>query len=99
MKLLFIQEYHVDLLSGAVGEIVIRPVEDRILLSLADTAGSTADIALLYYCAPQDVFIPGELFREPIPFFEEGLQTSAFILHNRNITLYFGKSREKNAPK
>jgi len=38
-------------------EIVIRTVEDGILLSLADTHSFTADITTLYDCAAQDLLI------------------------------------------
>jgi hypothetical protein len=57
-----------------MGEIVIRTVEDRILLALALTDGLTADIALLYNTAPQDIFKAAQTFYQQASFVEELLQ-------------------------
>ena len=70
-QLLLIQEYHVNGLPGAVGEVVIRPMGHGIILPFTDTARCAADVALFYYSAAQDMFITGELFYQPVALFDE----------------------------
>ena len=48
-KLLFVQEYHVYGLPGAMGQIRIRPMENGILLTFAYAYRCAADIAAPYY--------------------------------------------------
>ena len=44
-ELLFIQEYHIDRLPGAMREVLVRPVKNGVILALAYAYRLAADIA------------------------------------------------------
>jgi len=67
------KEYRVYAFGLAVGEVIIRPVQDRILLSLADTYRFAAYITLLYDRTPQDMLKQGERLRQLAALFKEPL--------------------------
>jgi len=80
-----------------MGEIVIRTMEDGILLALALTDGLTADITLLYNTAPQDMFKAAQAFYQQAAFIQELLQIDRVRSHIRHGTSHVGKCQEKNA--
>jgi len=82
-----------------MGEIVIRTVEDGILLALALTDGLTADITLLYNTAPQDIFKAAQALYQQAAFIEELFQIDRVCFHIRHVISHIGKCQEKNALK
>ena len=70
-ELLIGKEYRVDTNSRAVGEVVIRPMENRIILSLAYTDGFAAYITMLYDRTAQDMLQSGQRLRQRITLFKE----------------------------
>ena len=74
-------------------------MEDGVLLSLADTYGLAADIAVSHDTAAQYTPHLAQRLCQSVALFLKPLQTRVSILHIRDIILNLGESQEKNALK
>jgi len=82
-----------------MGEIVIRTVEDGILLPLAPADRFAADVTLFDNAAPQDMFKAAQALYQQAAFIQEFLQIDRVRSHIRHGTSHVGKCQEKNALK